>query len=37
MAGVCGVLDDAAGLPQALFQINVLDGWEFILYDDCVF
>ena len=28
MAGVCGVLDDAAGLPQAPFQVDVLDGWE---------
>jgi hypothetical protein len=28
MAGVCGVLDDVAGLPQAPFQVDVLDGWE---------
>ena len=25
MAGVCWVLDDAAGLPH---QVDVLDGWE---------
>ena len=29
MPGVCGVLDeDAAGLPQAPFRVDVLDGWE---------
>jgi hypothetical protein len=25
---VCGVLDNAAGLLQAVFQVDVLDGWE---------
>ena len=28
MTGLCGVLDDAAGLPQAPFQVDVLDGWQ---------
>ena len=28
MAGVCGVLDDAAGLHQAPGPVDVLDGWE---------
>ena len=28
VAGVCGVLDDAAGLSQAAFQVDVLDGWQ---------
>ena len=28
VAGVCGVLDDAAGLPRAQLQVDVLDGWE---------
>jgi hypothetical protein len=25
MAGLCGGLDDAAGFPQALVQVDVLD------------
>ena len=28
MAGVCGVLDDAACLSQAPFRGDVLEGWE---------
>ena len=27
MARGCGVLDDAVGLPQAPFQVDVLNGW----------
>ena len=27
-SGACRGLDDAACLPQALFQVDVLDGWE---------
>ena len=28
MAGVCRFLEDAAGIPQAPFRVDVLDGWE---------
>uniref|UniRef100_A0A4W5L435 Centrosomal protein 170Ab n=1 Tax=Hucho hucho TaxID=62062 RepID=A0A4W5L435_9TELE len=28
VAGFCEVLDDAVGLPQAPFPVDVLDGWE---------
>lgn len=28
MAGVCGVFDDVVGLPQASFQLDILDGWK---------
>ena len=28
MAVVCVVLDDAVGLSQESFQVDVLDGWE---------
>jgi hypothetical protein len=28
VTGMCGVLDDAAGLLQAPFCVDVLNGWE---------
>jgi hypothetical protein len=38
VAGVSGVLDDAAGLPQAPFRIDVPNRWEHgaVLYNRVV-
>ena len=29
MAGLCGVLDDAVGLPHGPFRVDVLDVWKY--------